>query len=111
MCPGGRSDSRRKDVIEGTVANRRLIVNILRRAKGRFDEITSGLEGKISEVLRLYLDELCNSLDIIRKQNVVQESETDPGFRHSVEERVQQTNALISDIKERIEASEASSAP
>lgn len=71
-------------------------------AKATFTTIAGSLGDSALSLLELYLGKVSSSLDIIRNQNVIEESETDPVFRRQVGGVVQQTNAVMSKIEEKI---------
>lgn len=102
MHLGRGSDARRKAIVNGTVGDEDLIINILNLAKATFTTIAGSLGDSAVSLLELYLGKVSSSLDIIRNQNVIEESETDPVFRRRVEGVVQRANAVMSRVEERI---------
>lgn len=96
------SDSRKKAIIGSAVSDQRLFLEILRLAKTKFTTLTNHLAKRTLKRLDSYMKNLSRDLNIIRNENVVQESETDPDLRCRVEEVVGRVNDVMSDIEGRI---------
>jgi len=56
----------------------------MRRFKSNFGELATQLESDVMVSVQEYLEDIENTLDMIRSENVVQESERDPEFKARV---------------------------
>ncbi|KAL2145862.1 hypothetical protein VTI28DRAFT_5944 [Corynascus sepedonium] len=81
---GPGSWARKKGIINGTLGNEQLFRELMRRFKSNFGELATQLESDVMVSVQKYLEDIENTLDMIRSENVVQESERDPEFKARV---------------------------
>lgn len=93
---GTGSDSRRKAVISGRVSQPELFRDIMNNSKAGFDERADSFQQEINRLIDSFLEKLRDTLDIIRSDNVAEESERDPGFRERVRIAASATSAKVS---------------
>jgi hypothetical protein len=82
---GTGSDRRRKAIINGAVGRNHLFKDILKRFRRAFEEQADTHQQIVRTVVESHLESIRHTLDMIRNENVVLESERDPEFRASVE--------------------------
>ena len=97
---GGGSDQRRKRIIGSKLAEPELFGNLTRGFRRRSRELTQQLQNDLQEAMREHVVSLREALDMVRDENIVTESEQDPGFRRRVELVVHRSMAEIRRIQE-----------
>ncbi|KAK4249146.1 hypothetical protein C7999DRAFT_39705 [Corynascus novoguineensis] len=81
---GPGSWARKKGIINGTLGNEQLFRELMRKFKCNFGELATQLDSDVLASVEEYLEDIENTLDMIRSENVVQESERDPEFKARV---------------------------
>ncbi|KAK4161389.1 hypothetical protein QBC43DRAFT_323938 [Cladorrhinum sp. PSN259] len=86
---GSGSDRRRKNVIKSTLGDQSTFQSHMREVKKRFQALANELEGKVHSAVDDQYAEIKGALDIVRDENVVEESEVDLEFRDRVKSVVE----------------------
>lgn len=94
---GSGSDRRRKAVVSSALSNETIFKDLMREFKQRFELHANGLQQEIGEVVSAHLDSVKGTLDLIREENVAEESERDPDFRRRVAEELVRVRMLMRD--------------
>ncbi|KAI0404069.1 hypothetical protein F4802DRAFT_568804 [Xylaria palmicola] len=92
--------ARQKAVINGTVRDDALFAGLLGGFRMEFTQQAETTQALIRGVLLSYLDNIRDTFNIVRDENVVLESESDPAFRDRVEAGVRATEDEMERIYE-----------
>lgn len=95
---GRGSDARRKAIINGTLGFA-LFSLLMKKFQKTFDDLVDRLQCDIEGEIEKHLGHLGETLDIMRSNNVLEESEQDPEFRDRVEAQVTVAKHDIQQIK------------
>ncbi|KAL1845937.1 hypothetical protein Daus18300_014397 [Diaporthe australafricana] len=85
---GSGSDRRRKGVVSRALSNETIFKDLMKEFKRRFELHANELQQEIVEVVSGHLDAVTGTLDLVREENVAEESERDPDFRRRVAEEL-----------------------
>lgn len=97
---GTGSHRRRKAIIGGRVSQPELFRDIMNYFQNGFDEHADTLQDEVDTLIASFLERLRFALDIIRNDNVAEESERDPLFRERVAEAVKATSDKLLAFKD-----------
>ena len=95
---GRGSDARRKAIINGRLGSE-LFGLLMKKFQKTFDDLADRLQCDIEGEIEKHLGHLGETLDIMRSENVLQESEQDLEFRDRVEAQVTVANRGIQQIQ------------
>ncbi|KAK5663817.1 hypothetical protein OQA88_20 [Cercophora sp. LCS_1] len=95
---GTGSDARRKRIINGRLAEQEQFRTLMRRFKTEFGDLATQLQTEIQGKLKERLDVIAGILDIIRSDNVAEESERDPEFRERVNGEIQRVKEAMGEV-------------
>lgn len=76
-----------------------LFENLMNDFKEKYQVLANNLQEAVNRAVDGYLDVVRGTLDIVRNENVAEESEQDPAFRHRVEAEVAAAQALLTQIQ------------
>ncbi|KAE9378390.1 hypothetical protein N431DRAFT_400024 [Stipitochalara longipes BDJ] len=93
---GPGSDRRRKRVIGDRLSDEEVFISLQRIFKDQFSKLAEKLQINIKAAILTHLSVITNTLDIVRSENAVIESERDPAFRHRVGREVR---AVIHEVR------------
>lgn len=99
---GRGSDARRKAIINGRLGSE-LFSLLMKKLQKAFDDLAARLQDDIEGEIEKHLGHLDETLDIMRKENALQESEQDPEFRDRVEAQVTIANRGIQQIQAKLD--------
>lgn len=85
---GTGSDSRRKRIVNRRLHGEDVFTEMEMQLKGHFNTIAEDLMKQQMEATRAHFRAMKENLDMLRDENVVLESESDPEFRTRVDEEV-----------------------
>ncbi|KAI1339281.1 hypothetical protein F5Y15DRAFT_423997 [Xylariaceae sp. FL0016] len=85
---GTGSHARRKAIINRVVQSDRLFRDLSSKLKTSFHALSDVFQDRISNIVSEHTDAIRGTLDIVRSENIAEESERDPEFRARVEEAV-----------------------
>jgi len=85
---GTGSDARRKRIISSTLSNDSFFENIIKTLQKRFKELATEFQTGIQAAIETHLAAISQTMDIVRDENVIAESERDGDFRRRVEGEV-----------------------
>ncbi|KAK7995518.1 hypothetical protein PG990_014291 [Apiospora arundinis] len=97
---GTGSDSRRKGIINSVVRRDTLFKDLMSQFKGEFAKIADKLQEDLQSTVKLHLESVRVTLDMVRSENVALESERDPEYRARVQARVEMANEEIKRVHE-----------
>ncbi|KAI3399760.1 hypothetical protein diail_5828 [Diaporthe ilicicola] len=92
---GRGSDRRRKDIVAETLTDSTIFKDLMQELKRRFELHTNGLQQNIADGLSVHLDAVQATFDLVRQENVAEESERDPDFRRRVAEEVARIREMM----------------
>jgi hypothetical protein len=95
---GRGSHSRRIYHINSAITRNGLFTDLLRAFKAEFNKHTDDTQTGIGNLIDSQFEEIRGTLDIIRNDNAVLESERDPEFRRRVQEALETTRNEIQQI-------------
>lgn len=98
---GRGSDARRKAIINGRLGSE-LFILLMKKFQKTIDDLADRLQCDIEGEIEKHLGHLCETLDIMRSENALQESEQDPEFRGRVEAQVTIANRGIQQIQDKL---------
>ncbi|KAM7213793.1 nuclear GTPase SLIP-GC 3, partial [Rhypophila decipiens] len=75
-------------IIRRTLSDKDFFKNIMRTLYSRFKELTTELENAVKTIVQRHFAAIKETMDILRDENVIAESERDGKFRRLVEEEV-----------------------
>ncbi|EFX05163.1 hypothetical protein CMQ_1799 [Grosmannia clavigera kw1407] len=82
----GRGSHRvRVDIINGTITQQSTFDKLLRDFKKCFNDLADGLQRDASEMAMAHLGSITETLNIVRSENIITESEQNPEFRLNVD--------------------------
>lgn len=81
---GTGSHARRKTIMQNRLGDERVFEAIMGNFRGSFRDLSNDLQNNIDAVILRHLSDIRRTLDIIRTENAVTESEQDPAFRNHV---------------------------
>jgi len=99
---GGGSDSRRKGIINRRLRGEDIFVEMEKQLKARFKDIAAELNTHQMDAARAHFQVIKENLDMLRDDNVILESESDPEFRMRVDEAVHRAKADLDRILARL---------
>jgi len=70
----------------------------MRRVRTEFGNLSTQLQTEIQDRLNERLDVIAGILDILRSDNVAEESERDPEFRARVDEEIQSVKRAMEEV-------------
>ncbi|KAK3322792.1 hypothetical protein B0H66DRAFT_475296 [Apodospora peruviana] len=85
---GAGSDARRKRIISSTLSDDSFFENIMKTLCRRFKGLATELQTGIQTAVETHLAAIRQTMDIVRDENVIAESERDGDFRRRVDEEV-----------------------
>ncbi len=97
---GRRSHSKRKGIINDTLARPDLFVNLMKAFRNRFKNLADSLQRDIQATVEAHLEVIRFTLDITRSENVASESEKNPEFRGAVDAEIAVAREAIQRIQE-----------
>ena len=92
---GRGSDRRRKDVVANTLTNDTIFRKLTDSFKQRLYRHADKLQEDLVETVSEHLDGVRGTLDLVRQQNVAEESERDPEFRNRVALEVERIREVM----------------
>lgn len=95
---GRGSDARRKATINGTLGSE-LFSGLMKKSRETFGDLADRLQCDINGEIEKHLGHLGKTLDIVRSEHVLRESEQDSEFRDRVEAAVGVANHDIQQIQ------------
>lgn len=96
---GTGSWARKKDIINGRLGEEELYTTLMRRFRNGFRELAAGFQRDVQATIEAQLDLVTGILDIIRSENVSEESEREPEFRERVAAWVVGATAELEEIR------------
>lgn len=93
--PGGGSDRRRKAIISQRLGTEDIFDEMQERLRTRLRLIVDDLEERLATIRVGRLQAVQGTLDMLRDENVILESESDPTFRKRVEDQLRRTKAAM----------------
>lgn len=86
LHPGSGSDARRKGIMNRALGDSQIFVNLWRVTRDGFKDRSKEMQEKLQTAATLYLNEVRETLDLVRSERAARESEGDPELRRLVEE-------------------------
>lgn len=96
--PGTGSHSRRKAIIRGTLSDESLFHDIMAKMRGSFHTLTDTAQAEIDAAVESYLSKIQRTLDLVRSENIAEESQRGPAFRDRVSQTVQSASFQSQEI-------------
>lgn len=96
---GTGSHARRKNIMDRALGREALFDNLMFIFKNTYQSHVTELQRGIDAAVDEYLNVVRGTLDIIRDENVAEESEKDPEFRGRVENEVASAQGTIAQIQ------------
>lgn len=97
---GTGSDRRRKNIMGNAFGDPGLFEDLMRGFKRRSYELANSLQTDIEQTVRIHLDAVKETLNIIRDENVAMESDRNPEFREAVETQVDAASEQMARVRE-----------
>ncbi|KAJ0114119.1 hypothetical protein J7T55_007953 [Diaporthe amygdali] len=91
------SDKRRKAIVARTLTNEEIFKTVIEQFRNGLQQHANKLQEELDGVVSEQLDALRGTLDIVRRENVAEESERDPNFRRRVADEVAKIRGMMSD--------------
>lgn len=95
---GSGSDSRRKGIINRRLRGEDIFTEMEQQLKACFKAIAAELRMSQMEAARAHFQVIKENLDMLRDDNVILESESDPEFRMRVDEEVRRVKVHLDGI-------------
>jgi hypothetical protein len=95
---GSGSDRRRKNLITGRFGARGLFEEHRRECRKGFEDIAGALEDQLLEAVEEQVELVRANLQVLRDENVVLESERDPGFRRRVGAEMERVMGQVEEL-------------
>lgn len=92
---GTGCDRRRKNIVANTLTDKSIFRNVLRGFRESLHLDADNLQQILSEVVSVHLEGIRGTLDLVREENVAEESERDPGFRNRVAVELERARTLM----------------
>ncbi|KAK0742907.1 hypothetical protein B0T18DRAFT_489791 [Schizothecium vesticola] len=89
---------RKQSIINGRLAQQEQFRNLMQRVRNEFRNLSTQLQTDIQDRLNERLDVIAGILDIVRSDNVAEESERDPEFRARVDEEIQSVKRAMEEV-------------
>ncbi|KAK3331432.1 hypothetical protein B0H66DRAFT_546532 [Apodospora peruviana] len=89
---------RKQSIINGRLAQQEQFRSLMQRFRNEFRSLSTKLETDIQNKLNKRLDIITEILDIIRSDNVAEESERDPEFRARVDGEIQNVKTAMQEV-------------
>lgn len=96
---GVGSDGRRKRIINDKLKKESLFEDLMEKFRERFIHLANNLQSSIEAAIETHLDIVQRTLDIIKSENVVSESQQDPDFRGHVGAKIKTAREKIRQIQ------------
>ncbi|KAM7215631.1 hypothetical protein V8F06_009018 [Rhypophila decipiens] len=92
---GTGSDSRRKSIIRRQLSDEGMFEDIMTRFKTQFRDLVTDLQKAVQRAAKSHVAEICQTMNMLRDENVITESERDGEFRKRVEDEVARVRAQL----------------
>ncbi|PVH91907.1 hypothetical protein DM02DRAFT_544867, partial [Periconia macrospinosa] len=96
-------DRRRKSLITARFGSRELLHEHLRELQTSYNSLVDELEKRIIDIVEEQVQVITNDLDVIRNNNVIEESERDPEFRARLEAEVRRVSEELEGLRVGVE--------
>src|SRR5438270_20754 len=96
--------ARKQRIISDAMGRESLFANLMRDFRRGFANLTDEYAISVHAAIRTHLNAVSDTLDIVRNENVAQESEEDPEFRIRVQEVVASANATMQMTRRELDA-------